>query len=474
LLFAYVFSVFFYFATKKNYRKSEEHGSAKWGNARTISKKYEEKTFSENKILTQNFRMGLDGKKHKRNLNTLVVGGSGAGKTRFFCLPNILQKNSSFVITDPKGEILRDTRETLEDSGYEVKVLDLINMEKSNCYNPFCYLKTDNDVQKFVTNLFRATAPKDAKKTDSFWDTSASMLLMSLIFLVKSEFPPKAQRLGVVADLLRRAKTLDNGTSELDNIFSALSEKNPEHIALKYFENYQSGAKETLQSIQITLASRLEKFNLESLANLTSYDELNFRQLGEKKTAIFIVIPDNDSSFNFLVSVLYTQIFQELFYIADYEYSGSLPIHVQFLMDEFSNVALPDDFEKILSVIRSRNMSISIVLQNLAQLKALFPKAHESIVGNCDTFLYLGGNEFSTFEYVSKLLGKETIDVNSYGKSGGRNGNFSTNFNISGRELLTPDEIRKLDNKYAILFVRGERPIIDRKYDVTHKNTSKN
>lgn len=384
--------------------------------------------------------------------------------------------NSSYVILDPKAEILRDTGNLLEAKGYEVKVLDLINMDKSHCYNPFKYLQTDNDVQRLVTNIFKSTTPKGSQSQDPFWDTAASMLLLALIFYLKYEAPEEEQNFQMVMEMLRAGdidEEQENIPSPLDILFDRLEYKNPYHIAVKYYRNYRSGSAKTLKSIQITLVARLEKFNLESLANLTKTDELDLPSLGEKKTALFAVIPDNDTSFNFLVSILYTQLFQQLFYIADHKYNGSLPIHVHFVMDEFANVSLPDDFDKILSVMRSRSVSVSIILQNLAQLKALFEKQWESIVGNCDTFLYLGGNEQSTHKYVSELLGKETIDLDTYGKSTGRSGNYSTNYQITGRELMTPDEVRLLDNRYALLFIRGERPIMDFKYDILkHPNVA--
>ena len=468
-LLAYGMGIGIYLSTRRNYRRREEHGSAKWGDAGAINKKYRDKDPTENKLLTQNVRIGLDGKKHRRNLNILVCGGSGAGKTRFFCKPNAMRCNTSMVILDPKGEIVRDVGGLLEKKGYEVRVLDLINMQKSHCYNPFVYLRNDNDVQRLVTNLFKATTPKGSQSQDPFWDTAASMLLLSLVFYLKYEAPPEEQNFPMVMELLRAGEVReddDSYVSPLDELFDRLEMVNPEHIALKYYRDYHSGSAKTLKSIQITLAARLEKFNLESLAGLTATDELNLPSLVEKKVALFALIPDNDTSFNFLVSILYTQLFQQLFYLADHKYGGSLPVHCHFIMDEFANVSLPDDFDKILSVMRSRGVSVSIILQNLAQLKALFEKQWESIVGNCDEFLYLGGNEQSTHKYVSELLGKETIDTNTYGKSTGRSGNYSTNYQISGRELMTPDEVRMLDNRYALLFVRGERPVMDFKYDI--------
>ena len=476
LLLCYGFGIGIYFSTRRNYRRREEHGSAKWGDARAVNKKYCQTPKSENKLMTQNVSIGLNAKKHRRNLNTLVCGGSGAGKTRFYCKPNLMQCNSSFVILDPKGEIVRDVGKLLEAKGYEIKVLDLISMEKSHCYNPFVYLRSDNDIQRLVTNLFKSTTPKGSQSNDPFWDTAASMLLLALVFYLHYEAPEDEQNFAMIMEMLRAGAIEDEEEprpSPLDNLFSELEYENPDHIALKYYHSYHSGSAKTLKSIQITLAARLEKFNLESLASLTSTDELELETLGEKKTALFALIPDNDTSFNFLVSILYTQLFQQLFYSADHIHGGSLPIPVHFLMDEFANVSLPDDFDKILSVMRSRSVSVSIILQNLAQLKALFEKQWESIVGNCDEFLYLGGNEQSTHKYVSELLGKSTIDTNTYGKSEGRSGSYSTNYQISGRELLTPDEVRMLDNRYAILFIRGERPVLDFKYDILkHPNVA--
>ena len=470
LLCAYGLAVGVILSSRRNYRRGEEHGSAKWGSARTVNRKYRAAEPEDNKIFTQNVRMGLDGRKHRRNLNTVVVGGSGAGKTRFFAKPNLCQANTSFTVLDPKGELLRSTGHLLRQKGYEVRVLDLLNMEKSHCYNPFVYLRDDNDVQRLVTNLFKSTTPKGSQSNDPFWDTAASMLLLALIFYLKYEAPPDEQNFPMVMEMLRAAdvrEDCDEYTSPLDELFERLEMREPDHIAVKYYKDYHSGSAKTLKSIQITLAARLEKFNLSSLAALTATDELDLPSLGEKKVALFALIPDNDTSFNFLVSILYTQLFQQLFYLADHKYGGSLPVPVHFLMDEFSNVSLPEDFSKILAVMRSRNVYVSIILQNVAALKALFEKEWESILGNCDEFLYLGGNETSTHKLISEsYLGKSTIDTNTYGKSSGRNGNYSTNYQISGRELLAPDEVRMLDNRYALLFIRGERPVMDEKYDI--------
>ena len=477
-LFVYGMGIGVCLSSRRNYRRREEHGSAKWGDARSIVKRYQARRFEDNKLLTQNFRMGLDGRKHRRNLNTLVCGGSGAGKTRFYAKPNLYQASGkvSYVCLDPKGELLRDSGALLEAKGYDVRVLDLLNMERSHCYNPFVYLRDDNDVQRLVTNLFKATTPKGSQSQDPFWDTAASMLLLALIFFLKYEAPADEQNFPMVMEMLRAAEVREDDESyqsPLDELFDRLEMETPDHIAVKYYKNYRSGSAKTLKSIQITLASRLEKFNLESMAALTITDELDLPSLGEKPVALFALIPDNDTSFNFLVSLLYTQLFQQLFYVADRKYGGALPVPVHFLMDEFANVSLPDDFDKILAVMRSRQVFVSIIIQNIAQLKALFEKQWEGIIGNCDELLYLGGNEQSTHKYVSELLGKETIDTNTYGQSRGRSGSYSTNWQISGRELLDPAEVRMLDNRYALLFIRGERPILDEKFDILkHPNVA--
>lgn len=469
LLLCYGLAIGMHLSTQRNYRRREEHGSAQWGSPVQVNRKYADKFPTRNKILTRNVSVGLDGRKHRRNLNALVCGGSGAGKTRFFAKPNLCQANSSYVVLDPKGELLRDTGNLLSAKGYDIKVLDLINMEKSHCYNPFVYLRSDNDIQRLVTNLFKNTTPKGSQSQDPFWDQAATMLLLALIFYLHYEAPPEEQNFPMVMEMIRAGEVREDDEtykSALDILFERLEMRNPEHIALKYYRSYHSGSGKTLKSIQITLISRLEKFNLESLASITQNDELELWSIGEKKTAVFAIIPDNDSSFSFLVGMLYTQLFQQLYYQADVIHGGRLPVHVHFLMDEFANVALPDEFDKLLSTMRSREISVSIIIQNLAQLKALFEKQWESIVGNCDEFLYLGGNEQSTHEYVSKLLGKETIDTNSYGQSKGRNGSYSTNWQLAGRELMTPDEVRMLDNRYALLFIRGERPVEDLKFDI--------
>lgn len=466
---AYGLGVGIYLSTKRNYRRREEHGSARWGDAAAVCKTYRDKDPQKNKILTQNVRIGLDGRKHKRNLNVLAVGGSGSGKTRFYAKPNVMQANTSFVVLDPKGEILRAAGNLLKTKGYEIKVLDLINMHLSHCYNPFAYLKDDKDVLKLVTNLIRNTTPKGANTNDPFWERAETALLEALILYLLYEAPKEEQNFPMVMEMIAAAEVREDDEtyqSPLDELFERLEMREPEHLAVKQYNIFKLAAGKTAKSILIGLGVRLEKFNLTTLAGITMVDEMELAAIGEKRTALFAVIPDNDSSFNFIVGMLYTQLFQSLMYLADYKYGGRLPVHVHFVMDEFANVALPDEFDKLLSTMRSREISVSIILQNLAQLKALFKDTWESIVGNCDEFLYLGGNEQSTHKYVSELLGKETIDLTTYGQSKGRNGSYSANYQLSGRELLTPDEVRMLDNRYALLFIRGERAVMDDKYDI--------
>ncbi len=464
-----------YLSTERNYRRREEHGSAKWGDAHSINKRYQAKPEESNKILTQNVRIGFDGRKHKRNLNVLVVGGAGAGKTRYYAMPNILQADEktrfSMVVLDPKGGTLRSCGNYLVSQGYDVRVLDLINLDRSHCYNPFVYLESDDDVQRLTTNLIKNTTPKGSQTSDPFWDQAASMLLKAIVFYLFYEAPPEEQNFPMVMDMIRAGDVKENDDdyeSPLDILFAELEMKDPEHIALKYYRGYHSGAAQTLKSIQISLIARLEKFNLPSLAGITQTDEMRLRELGEKPGAIFALIPDNDQSYNFIIGMLYTQLFQQLYRSADFEHGGRLPYHVHFIMDEFANVCLPDSFDSLLATMRSREISVSIILQNLAQLKALFEKKWESIVGNCDEFLYLGGNEQGTHKYVSELLGKETIDTNTYGQNKGRNGSYTKNDQLQARDLMTPDEVRMLDNRYGILFIRGEYPVMDLKYDLMH------
>lgn len=465
----YAIGVMVYLSTMKNYRRTVEYGSAKWANALNVNRKYASKNYLENKLLSQNVRIGLNGKIHRRNLNTIVIGGSGAGKTRFYCKPNIMQCNTSFVVLDPKGEILRSEGFMLEKEGYVIKVIDLIDMSKSHGYNPFHYIQSDKDILKLITNLIRNTTPKGSQSMDPFWEKSETALLEALMLYLYHYAPEDEQNFTMVMEMLTYAEVKEDDEeyeSPLDELFHHLERSDPDSLALKQYQIYKQAAGKTAKSILISVGVRLAAFNLDSMASLTRFDELELDKIGERKTALFAVIPDNDSTFNFLVGMLYTQLFQMLYYQADYVYGGELPVPVHFLMDEFANVALPDEFDKLLSTMRSRQIFVSIILQNLAQIKTLFKDSWESIVGNCDELYYLGGNEQSTHKFISEYLGKETLDTNTFGKSTGHSGSYSTNYQQTGRELLTPDEVRLLNNDYGLLFIRGELPIMDKKYDL--------
>lgn len=468
-LIVYALAIGMYLSSAKNYRRTEEYGSAKWANPNTVCKKYANKDYFTNKVFSQNVRMGLDGKKHRRNLNTVVIGGSGAGKTRFYAKPNIMQCNTSCVVLDPKGEIIRSVGHLLEDNGYVIKVIDLIDMSKSLGYNPFHYIRSDKDVLKLITNLIRNTTPKGSSTNDPFWEKSETALLEALMLYLYHYAPEDEQNITMVMEMLNYAEVKEDEEdyeSPLDELFKRLEIIDSNSLALKQYKIYKQAAGKTAKSILISVGVRLAAFNLEELASLTRFDEMELEQIGERKTALFAIIPDNDSTFNFIVGMLYTQLFQMLYYQADYVHGGELPVPVHFLMDEFANVALPDEFDKLLSTMRSRQIFVSIILQNLAQIKALYKDSWESIVGNCDELYYLGGNEQSTHKYISELLGKETLDTNTFGKSTGHSGSYSTNFQQTGRELLTADEVRLLDNNDGLLFIRGERPIKDKKYNL--------
>ncbi len=421
--------------------------------------------------------MGLDGYKHRRNLNTLVIGGSGAGKTRGYALPNLMQTNTSFVVTDPKGEILRTVGNLLVSEGYTIKVIDLVNFQNSNYYNPFRYVKEEKDVIKLISNLIKNTTPKGSSSSEPFWEKSETALLQALMFYLLMEAPKEEQNFGMVMTMIEYAGASEENEqylSPLDLLFMALEDTNPNSIALRQYQVFKQAAGKTAKSILVSVAVRLSAFNLEQVRELTCEDDIDIPSLAKEQIALFLVIPDNDTTFNFLVGIAYTQIFQTLYYEADHTYKGRLPIHVHCIMDEFPNVAMPEEFDKVLATMRSRGISASIIIQNLAQLKSMFKGDRdmwETILGNCDSILYLGGNETSTHEMISKMLGKATIDTRSYGHSKGRNGNFSTNKQIIGRELLMPNEVREIDNDYGILFIRGAKPVWDRKFILeSHKN----
>lgn len=518
ILLVYLLCVFLFIDSQGKRRPGEEHGSARWGKARSVCAKYryhtkfmerlkeriskiasffrslpvrlhikrltpeeQEKMQVEKALhlpcdknipITQNVCLGLDMRRHMRNLNVLLIGGSGAGKSRFFCKPGIMQANCSYLICDPKGELLRDCAPLLFQRGYDVKVFNLKPGERrrTNAYNPFQYLRSDADAIQMITLLFQATTPKNAHSSDPFWDRAEELLVAALVLYLYHEGMEEDKNFATVMYLLNNAQASEedeNFRNPVDDLFQELAfEKGEENVAVQFYTAFKLAAGKTAKSVLIMATSRLRHFLLEEIAEMTSTDEMDFASLGEHKRAIFICTPVNDKSFNYLVSMLYMQAFQQLYDCAERKHGGTLPVHVRFLMDEFANVPVSEDFEQTLSTCRSYNISCSIILQNIAQIKGMFEKTWENIIGNCDTFLYLGGNEQSTHKYVSELLGKATIDTRTSGQTKGSHGSYTRNFQQAGRELLTPDEVRALDNKFALVFIRGECPVCDLKYDL--------
>lgn len=463
-------AILFYYTGQKNTRPGEEHGSASWGSVRELDKKYRDKDAGKNVILTQHLQMSMNGKLHRRNLLQIIVGGSGSGKTRFLAKPNLMLANASFICTDPKGEMLRAVGNLFLEEGYVLRVFDLIDPSKSDCYNPFCYIRKDADVFKLIDNFIKNTTPKGAKANDPFWEKSETALDAALMLYLLHEAPPEDQNMETILYMIENggAKEEDDDyQSPLDLLFEALEEEQPNHIAVRQYHIFKQAAGKTAKSILVSAAVRLASFTLPEIQRITASDDMELGKLGERKQAIFCIIPDsNDASLNFLVGMLYTQAFQELYFQADKVHQGALPVPVRLMFDEFANVALPDGYARLQATMRSRNIMSTIILQNISQLKALFKDDWEGIIGNADSFVYLGGNEQSTHKYISELLGKETIDTRTSSQSKGRNGSFSQNFQQTGRELMTPDEVRRLDNKNAIVLIRGEKPVIDEKYDI--------
>lgn len=463
-------AILFYYTGQKNTRPGEEHGSASWGSVRELDKKYRDKDAGKNVILTQHLQMSMNGKLHRRNLLQIIVGGSGSGKTRFLAKPNLMLANASFIVTDPKGEMLRAVGNLFLEEGYVLRVFDLIDPSKSDCYNPFCYIRKDADVFKLIDNFIKNTTPKGAKANDPFWEKSETALDAALMLYLLHEAPVEDQNMETILYMIENggAKEEDDDyQSPLDLLFEALEEEQPDHIAVRQYHIFKQAAGKTAKSILVSAAVRLASFTLPEIQRITASDDMELGKLGERKQAIFCIIPDsNDASLNFLVGMLYTQAFQELYFQADKVHQGALPVPVRLMFDEFANVALPDGYARLQATMRSRNIMSTIILQNISQLKALFKDDWEGIIGNADSFVYLGGNEQSTHKYISELLGKETIDTRTSSQSKGRNGSFSQNFQQTGRELMTPDEVRRLDNKNAIVLIRGEKPVIDEKYDI--------
>ena len=464
---AYGMAVLLYRTNQGRTRDGEEHGSAAWATPASVNAQFAQK---DSIPLTQHVRLGLDTHKHRRSLNVLVIGGSGAAKTRSFVLPNILTANTNYVITDPKSEVLLATGGYLKEQGYDVRVLNLVNLEQSDGYNPFCYLRDEKDVLKLVNNLIQSTTPKGSHESDPFWTKAETALLQAIILMLFQEAPEYEQNFSMVMRVLEYAEVReeDEGhVSPLDLLFESIERRKPNSVAVRQYKVFKLAAGKTAKSILVSTAVRLAPFNLPQIQALTNHDDMDLYTLGEKKVALYAVIPDNDNTFNFLVSLLYAQAFQALYYSADQIHHGPLPRHVRFVLDEFAAMPLPG-FTRELATMRSRSISASVIIQNMAQIKELYKDSWETIPGNCDTILYLGGNESSTHKYVSEMLGKATIDTKTHGQTKGKSGSYSTNFQMSGRELLTPDEVRKLDNRYALLFIRGANPVMDEKYDLMH------
>lgn len=462
---AYLMGLCLYASGQGRTRDGEEHGSAAWGSPRQLNAQFRQK---QNKILTRHVRLGLDTHKHRRSLNVLVIGGSGAAKTRGYVKPNILEANTNYVITDPKMEVLTATGGYLKRQGYDIRVLNLVDLSQSDGYNPFRYLRDEKDALKLVNTLIQATTPKGSHESDPFWSKSETALLQAIILMLFQEAPEYEQNFSMVMRVLEYAEVKeddDEYVSPLDLLFRAMEYENPESVALRQYKVFKQAAGKTAKSILVSAAVRLAPFNLPQIKAVTDHDDMDLYTLGERKCALYAVIPDNDTTFNFLVSLLYSQIFQTLYYCADQIHHGALPCHVHFILDEAPSVNLPG-LPRELATMRSRNISCSTIIQNMAQIKELYKDSWETIPGNSDTLLYLGGNEASTHKYISEALGKSTIDTKTHGQTKGRSGSYSTNFQISGRELLTPDEVRMLDNRYCILFIRGTRPVMDEKYEL--------
>ena len=464
---AYGMAVLLYRTNQGRTRDGEEHGSAAWATPASVNAQFAQK---DSIPLTQHVRLGLDTHKHRRSLNVLVIGGSGAAKTRSFVLPNILTANTNYVITDPKSEVLLATGGYLKEQGYDVRVLNLVNLEQSDGYNPFRYLRDEKDVLKLVNNLIQSTTPKGSHESDPFWTKAETALLQAIILMLFQEAPEYEQNFSMVMRVLEYAEVReeDEGhVSPLDLLFESIERRKPDSVAVRQYKVFKLAAGKTAKSILVSTAVRLAPFNLPQIQALTDHDDMDLYTLGEKKVVLYAVIPDNDNTFNFLVSLLYAQAFQALYYSADQIHHGPLPRHVRFVLDEFAAMPLPG-FTRELATMRSRSISASVIIQNMAQIKELYKDSWETIPGNCDSILYLGGNESSTHKYVSEMLGKATIDTKTHGQTKGKSGSYSTNFQMSGRELLTPDEVRKLDNRYALLFIRGASPVMDEKYDLMH------
>ena len=471
----------FIFYTKgknaKKFRQGKEYGSARWGNKKDIEPYMDEK-FQNNILLTQTERLTMNGRptnpKYARNKNVLVIGGSGSGKTRFYVKPNLMQMHSSYCVTDPKGTIVLECGKMLEDNGYEIKILNTINFKKSMKYNPFAYIRSEKDILKLVQTIIANTKGEGEKAGEDFWVKAEKLYYTALIGYIFYEAPREEKNFATLLDMIDASEVREDDETymnPIDRLFEALENKEPTHFAVKQYKKYKLAAGKTAKSILISCGARLAPFDIQELRDLMSEDELELDTLGDRKTALFVIISDTDDTFNFVVSIMYSQLFNLLCDKADDVYGGRLPIHVRCLLDEFANIGLIPKFEKLIATIRSREISASIILQAQSQLKAIYKDNADTIVGNCDSTLFLGGKEKTTLKELSETLGKETIDLYNTSETRSNQKSFGLNYQKTGKELMSQDEITVMDGSKCIFQLRGVRPFLSDKFDITkHKN----
>ena len=461
----------------KKFRQGKEYGSARWGNRKDIEPYMDEK-FQNNILLTKTERLSMNGRpsnpKYARNKNVLVIGGSGSGKTRFYVKPNLMQMHSSYCVTDPKGTIVLECGKMLEDNGYEIRILNTINFKKSMKYNPFSYIHSEKDILKLVQTIIANTKGEGEKAGEDFWVKAEKLYYTALIAYIYYEAPKEEKNFATLLDMIDASEVREddeNYKNPIDRLFEALEKKEPRHFAVKQYKKYKLAAGKTAKSILISCGARLAPFDIQELRDLMSEDELELDCLGDRKTALFVIISDTDDTFNFVVSIMYSQLFNLLCDKADDVYGGRLPVHVRFLLDEFANIGLIPKFEKLIATIRSREISASIILQAQSQLKAIYKDNADTIIGNCDSTLFLGGKEKTTLKELSETLGKETIDLYNISETKSNQNSFAMNYQKTGKDLMSQDEITVMDGGKCIFQLRGVRPFFSDKYDITkHKN----
>lgn len=461
----------------KKFRQGKEYGSARWGNRKDIEP-YMDENFQNNILLTKTERLSMNGRpsnpKYARNKNVLVIGGSGSGKTRFYVKPNLMQMHSSYCVTDPKGTIVLECGKMLEDNGYEIRILNTINFKKSMKYNPFSYIHSEKDILKLVQTIIANTKGEGEKAGEDFWVKAEKLYYTALIAYIYYEAPKEEKNFATLLDMIDASEVREddeNYKNPIDRLFEALEKKEPRHFAVKQYKKYKLAAGKTAKSILISCGARLAPFDIQELRDLMSEDELELDCLGERKTALFVIISDTDDTFNFVVSIMYSQLFNLLCDKADDVYGGRLPVHVRFLLDEFANIGLIPKFEKLIATIRSREISASIILQAQSQLKAIYKDNADTIIGNCDSTLFLGGKEKTTLKELSETLGKETIDLYNISETKSNQNSFAMNYQKTGKDLMSQDEITVMDGGKCIFQLRGVRPFFSDKFDITkHKN----